>query len=423
MNSNLLLNNNQIENTNFNYNAFEFEINTMNGKFFGHDISNTIYSHEEENKLLKNKRKLTAISSILIPDNIREKKPKKNYEEKNENELEIDPTIGVVKSCTDSDLDVPVLTLDEFQDILEIHSDANSMQRFEKLQSISIKQEENSWVFWLHIPEGCLSTKSTWIYMNIDERVFDSQCFSECDQNYPKASLSNQKYYFINACYDDNENKYFFQIRLDKEIKIAEIIHIERGAYISGTNVKKICMEILDFLKLDKIFLNDDAKIQVVDSKESIALRISLPVSRDDMQTWYSEFKPLSFNNLFNQKNVKYIDQNEETYRTSLDTVRNQSIIALPKTREDANELKKWIKKYLIIHDLEAINACTVNQVVKALLQAARGCTVESQANNDFISFYFTYLIPKNIQSIHKEYKNSLQVLHTYKIWVKTKEQ
>ena len=318
-------------------------------------------------------------------------------------------------------VEVPVVTLKEFfTDGLYVDPSTTSQDRFKKLLSLCLATKNDNKIshsLWIEIPENHFSNQELWIQLIIDERPYDSQCFEECFQDYPQKTKVNQSYYFINACHAENNNQYYFQIRIDKEIKVAEIVHIERALEISGNDMKNICMSVLDFLLPAKIFLNDDAKIPASQESGDIALRVSLPIVSEIPRTWYPKFKPMIFDQIKTLENTLLLPQNEKEYAQAVELVRNTLISDLIKDKNSDSKLKNLMSQY--IKDFNPCNheSYTLHLLGSSIYSAMKG-KEKKQAILDFSTFYQNYLVKENVKANLEKYKKALDVLHNYKIWI-----
>lgn len=318
-------------------------------------------------------------------------------------------------------VEVPVVTLKEFlTDGLYVDPSTTSQDRFKKLLSLCIPVQKDNNInhsLWIEIPENHFSNQELWIQLIIDERPYDSQCFQEIFQDYPQKTKVNQSYYFINACHAENNNQYYFQIRIDKEIQVAEIVHIERAIGFSGNDMKNICMSVLDFLLPTKIFLNDDAKIPASQESGDIALRVSLPIVSEIPRTWYPKFKPMVFDQMETLENTLLLPQNEKEYAQAVDLIRNTLITDLIPKNDENSELISFMNHY--IKDFNPCNyeSYTVHLLGSSIYSAMKG-KEKKQATLDFSTFYQNCFVKGNVKANLEKYKKALDVLHNYKIWI-----
>lgn len=380
------------------------------------------YIPVDPHQFFSKKRKVESHFPDFVSFKIRKIEKEESSEESSSIEVQKDEG-----NEENSPLEVNVYSVGKLFKKLDKLTSLPSKEKFNQILSLStlsqkvLENEPDSWSFWL---ECSSEQKTTWMHLIIDQREYDSQCFSEADLcGFTQLELGNS-YYYINACYEEDPNHYYFQIRLDKNITCAEIIHIEKGVNISGNEVKSICMKILDYLNPERIYLKDDSKIFNRKHQTNLALRVTLPIANEIPQTWYREFRPISFAEPLSIDNQEHIPQDEETYSHSVEVVRNQKILNITDGPEKIGLLKKWTKKYLAEMQLEDI---TVHQLAQAVYKAARGVDIRFAnqrkrivANNDFAEFYSTYLLSVSILSNCDAYVQALTIIHGYQIWVKT---
>jgi len=342
--------------------------------------------------------------------------PKKRKKEDPETK-EVNKKTKIDKDIQIDNLDeIAVLTLEEFTEKLKSDPLISSIEKFSKLLSIFTKTQNTkvkTHNLWIEIPKIDL-----WMNFIIDERKYDSQCFQESEQNYPAKTKTNQSYYYINACHAESVNDYYFQIRIDKQLKIAEIIHIERAPNFSGNEVKALCISILDYLSPQKIFLNDDAKIPAQLNTEEIALRVSLPIVSDNKKTWYPKFKPMTFQSIKLLNGKLSINQNEHIYQKAVSVIRNTLLSDLIEPNEKESKLVVWMHRYFIPFNPCDYNTYTVHLLGKAIFSAMKVENTKLQATFDFSSFYKNYLVSQHLKKDLEPYKQALDILINHKFWV-----
>jgi len=253
-----------------------------------------------------------------------------------------------------------------------------------------------------------------WIDLYVNQRTFDSQF-----QATPSRSMS-QKYYFINACvHPGTRDNYYFQIRFDRDLRIAEIMTINAMEGLTGKTVKNLCMSVLDFLKPAKIVLSDDA---TTTDESKMKMRVFLPVASEAPRTWYSDdgFQPSEFEKMRGANQTTLLGQNKADYEAAVAKVRGASlrILSLDDAR-DQHQIHQWTKTYLQT-DAEV----SVHQLAHKMYQALTGRIAEmsktdqAQAKRDFADFYRKYLVSTSEKIAHlPEYKKALETLENYMIW------
>ncbi len=320
------------------------------------------------------------------------------------------------KAKTEDVVAIKVLKLEKFWEHLNKLDSKDACTRFKNLLSVCTPLQKGKTkvdhATWLMIPDG--SKKGLSSYLTIRDNLFDSQCFHESHQDYPNNLPGKKKYSFITACHKDIPNTYYFQIRVDKKINIAEIIHIQKAESVSGNEIKQICMKIVQFLKPKKIFLNDDSKVTM--GKFELSLRVVLPIVSDIPRTWYEGFKPFFFVDAKenDDEEVKYFSRPEIDYNGVVGILRETTLICMTDIKKHP-QLKLMMGTYIPNYNKNSFKDYTVHQLGNGIYRALRGSNKE-QASKDYVEFFKTYLDPNKIN--HAAYKDGLFNLYDYKIFV-----
>lgn len=250
---------------------------------------------------------------------------------------------------------------------------------------------------WLELPQGCYSQDQhkVWMELIISRSAYNSQCFKNTD---PHANSIGDNYYYITALFEDNPEEMYFQIRIDTSFTIAEVMHIQRGANISGTHVRTICMDILNFINPQCVYLHDDARVK------DIALRVLLPIASPEAKTWYTPdgFALCTY--------APVTGQNGDSYHQAVNLIRDTTLSTLihqPK-------LQQWRRRYF---DNPLDKNSTIHNLAQAIYLKSKDPS-ETQATQDLGEFYKALLT--HHPSLSLEYLEALDILYTYQLWNKT---
>jgi hypothetical protein len=338
-------------------------------------------------------------------------------------------------------IDVEVMTQEELYTKLSQNIPLSPNERFVKLKSlftfIPARQNDNEyWNLWLEIPGDEATSSPTYVNLLIEEDEYDSQCFPEARVNFRSYNLNpflSSKSYYIKACEENNDNNYYFQLRIDPSFETSEIVHLQRGAGLSGTDIKKLILYFLDYIRPSFTYLHDDAKIISTDHPMDIALRVLLPIVSDQPNTWYSKdgFYVAHYQNLLNSEGNYRFPQDANLYPHKVTIIRNTCLKDLRYTHrlpaEYVNEVKlfNWIKTY--IPNNPSIKketwSYTVHELAKAMDLVSREASNKnrSKAALDLKKFYLHILQEKPFFPPH--YNDALKILHNYQLWVRNNHQ
>jgi hypothetical protein len=336
-------------------------------------------------------------------------------------EIEKDSEINDVEKFS-----VDILEIDGLYTFMQENVLPSPQERLDKLKSlctyIPAKNEIQNeyWNLWVEIPKNESS-----VHMNliIEEDSYHSQCLAEWVVN--KQLTENSKYHYIKASVEDDDKTFYFQIRIEPSFLSSEILHIQQAESLSGTEVKKLCLTLLNYIKPSYAYLHDDAK-KIHEDKSSMALRMFLPVVSDEPKTWYSSdgFTLAEFEELINEDKTPKTPQNLHLYKAAVHLIRNIPIKDLVRSAGNSKYYSKrlietWINRY-VNNDLKSYDNCTVHELGKAMFLALRNQSntkLSNIAENDFKNFYTHYL--GTCPSFPREYREALSILATYQLWFK----
>ena len=289
-------------NTNYNYNQ-NYILNNFNNYDANKQIKSDLYCYEvlePENENEVSPSMETNLSQYYQPatslqmetdvpmtdlplDEISQTK----LEECTEFDTEITPS-NIDIDSTNEQFSVNLLNIAEMTAALSKNIPTTTTERLQKLKSLCTfisgrgTDHKPYWNLWLEVP---CKGKTTHINFVIEKQVYNSQCFPEYIFN----SDWTHRFmcHFIKASVEGDDKNYYFDIRIDPTFETGEILHIKQAADLSGTEVKKLCMMFIDFIKPHYSYLHDDAKIYNED-ESYMDMRIFLPLVNDPPKTWYT---------------------------------------------------------------------------------------------------------------------------------------
>lgn len=313
------------------------------------------------------------------------------------------------------------LTISEFLSSLQTEYQTDRPQRLNNLLNMfsfiapSNAEEREHHILSIQIPKGFYAAEQEEASLNLIvlQNDYDTQCFQEQHLLLP-GQTPHQKYTYINLTYED-EDKLYFQIRLDAALNYAEILHIEKCHQISGSHIKNLCMSVLRHLNPYYIYLSDDAEYETK-SGVKLPLRVLLPIVAPEPKTWYS---PDGFGVYECDGLISYSDptlnfkQSIEEYQLAVESVRTQSLNALTSN----TKVDRWKRRYLNQNIDEEIS---VHRLAQPMFQSSRDSTnpnKQNQASSDLEDFYHLILSPQ----VHhpKTYSDSLIKLYNFVLWIK----
>ncbi|MBS0655193.1 MAG: hypothetical protein JSR46_05410 [Verrucomicrobia bacterium] len=312
--------------------------------------------------------------------------------------------------------EINVLTQEELNDCLDNARDPASADRFQRLLKAFtyIPHEQPYRALWVQLPDD------SYMYLTVEESTYYSQCFKEEDQHPGRNCPTNQSYYYVNAYTHNNRKKLYFQIRLNKECSNAEIVHIQSGGKITGTEVKGICMRVLNYIRPEICVLYDDSKIVNKDKKKY--MRLYMPIVSESPKTWYSgenfQVCNIDQNRSLQFKGKEIPCQEFERYSWAVETIRCTKMATI--FVHENRKVPKRFLPYLTDEQKQNFNNITVHDVGKAIFQKLKEVNFaeKSKASHDFSFFYDKYVATTDIYHIPQHYCEALHVLDSSKIWI-----
>ena len=319
-------------------------------------------------------------------------------------------------------LDITELSLQELiEDVIVIQENSSPQERFTTLCNAftpvpAIPGKDSYRSLWLSVPNPSQPDDDAYMSITIEELPYDSQCLEEEDQYPGKKSPTNQTYYFIKSCEQDDAEQFCFQIRLNKEFTNAEILHIQANTEISGTKVKEICMRLINFIQPDMTLLFDDSKIPNENPNFVKYMRLYMPIVNVIPKTWYSEnnFRILELDQDLQFEGHQRSHQSLEVYNEAVKTIRSTKASTLIKV----DDILKQFRTYLSANQKMIVHDVTVHDIGKAVFQKLKQANHCGKASKDFTCFYNTFLISGSIPNSPEAYNNALNVLFASKIWI-----
>ena len=285
------------------------------------------------------------------------------------------------------------------------------------------------WHLWLELSEGhdCLS-------MKIEQGKYQSTVF-------PEGKLIKQlkdTYYHFKLFDEDDCKKHILHLRIDKTGKEGEIVYLKRSKRypkITGTYVKTLANRLLDFIKPEKVVLNDDAKVKVPRSNrkrkriETIHLRTFLPIVSPDGESWYGRngFSPMCCRGKKSLKNMT-VYQDPNYYYAAVKKVKNTKIGELYENIfEDDPSRKRNLTRCLRTVTFKSKNSFnyTISDLGNKMYTATKAAsTIDvNKAKRDFADFVTNILTPYYTLQKHtkkqREYNLALAFIRHHFIWEK----
>jgi hypothetical protein len=244
---------------------------------------------------------------------------------------------------------------------------------------------------------------------------------------------SNSSFYFLKIFDESTDETPLLSLRFNPSGTVGEIVYIQKGTQFSGSQIKEISMQILQFLKIDRVYLNDDAKFTVSYPSDeenkghtiTIPMRTYLPVVTDEGETWYgkSGFSPFDCHELRSFERGVKVSQNRESYYRSVMTVREISLAVL--YREVLSQPSKFTLISLCARYLPGINLKNIDRNIKRLANVALHDLAKNlyaatlrkdpHALNDFIAFNQSILACDEMSS--HSYHQALDTIYYTCLW------
>lgn len=163
-----------------------------------------------------------------------------------------------------------------FLEIAKKQSFSERMKDFKKL----FTEVDAYYKLWVTLKSKTRGERDL-LFAMVDTDEYFSNALPE-DFSLPNTAQPIKKYHVICGYETENMDKKLFQLRISQDGLIGEIVWIEKGVLLTGSDLMCGFSLINDALKINAVFLKDDAK-----DNEGIPLRVMRPIARDDDQTWY----------------------------------------------------------------------------------------------------------------------------------------
>jgi hypothetical protein len=331
---------------------------------------------------------------------------------------------------------VKVKTMEKFFNKLSSFSNDHFPSRMQALLGFFTlvfdpkSQKKNLYRLWLEVPENYLLKGQEGFYLNcmIFQDSYFSNAVAEGEMGERKVGSS---YTFFKVFEDEALECPVLQIRWDEGGKLGEIIHIKKGKNFKGKQIKKFCMTLLNFLKIEKVYLNDDAWFSF-GSYFQLRMGDYLPIVSNG--AWYSdEFEPLECKNILGYDGKTYLTQNPSTYHEAIKRIRNMPISLIityltgqKKCTKQIKSIESLVANYIVLDD--ASNIITVHQLGKAIFDSLttskfKNKNQEYRAMQNFLAFRTIVLnpIPQGNSSSQTiiEYNQALNCYLSVSLWHK----
>lgn len=326
---------------------------------------------------------------------------------------------------TDEEFSVRWVSLDEFKKNLSTSDDPlfhnrlnhflNQLTPIHKSQSIDIDYYQA----WLNISAGSLRAFQCEFNLEIYAVFgpFESNALTQ------ESSQETNTHTFLHIKIFDEEQREtpLIQLRINPQGNIAELVYIQKGEHLSGNQMKDLALCLLNTLKPDLVYLNDDAKFTM--ETPTVPIRSYLPLISPTGETWYGKdgFSPLFCKNLQTSDPEIKISQDPTEYYLAVAFARNMTIKNLYQSvlPEEAKPLLLDLCKRYLPH----INMTNIQRNMRRLANVKLcelGCELykslsTSQGKKDF-AIFVQQIISRNSDSSHSFYQ-ALDQIYLTSLW------
>jgi len=211
---------------------------------------------------------------------------------------------------------------------------AHKMQRLLALCTQHSCGGVTSYCVWLQVPQ-----KEKWILLEIKAGDWYTNCTSEETMMGYATQKGTHHYWFFRVCesllHKDNT---ILLLRADKGGVCGELVWLQKGVYVSGTDALAIENAISEALNLQWTYLHDDSKIVMGgnNTRKNSALYLKTVRAVARQKSWYAQalYQPFTCSNWpcqndRDQTGVEpgsVFNQNAKEYRRAIEYVRNLSV-------------------------------------------------------------------------------------------------
>lgn len=258
------------------------------------------------------------------------------------------------------------------------------------------------------------SLEKNQLLLSIRKGIWESEVCREQDQLWPETVSTGQQYSYIEATAGGIT---YFSIRRGLKGRVGELVTLNTGPLMKGSQGLDSCMRILDFIKIERVFLNNDAAIL---GEFRMELRIFQPVASRIPHDLYLD---VGFVHWHNHPRIGYNGEelpfNATPYGEAVDKLRSTKLKILSQidiaSEEDVKRLKRFCKRYQLVF----IKA-TVTTLGAAITDAMKASETKVQAQKDFRKYYEAcfWASPSNKKQT-KIYNRALDALIQHKFLIK----
>jgi len=193
---------------------------------------------------------------------------------------------------------------------------------------------------WLQIPQ-----KDKWIMLLINDGGWFTNCTSEQQMMGHVTSSDQRDYWFFRVIEGHSSNNNIcLLLRADKGGTCGELVWLQKGFNVSGTDALAIENAISSALDLRWVYLHDDSKIKYGGNTSRSQCNLYLKTIRSIAkgQSWYSQafYRPFSCKGWPSQTNINgktqtgvepgtVFTQNAKDYKNSVTFIRNYKLTKL----------------------------------------------------------------------------------------------
>lgn len=255
-----------------------------------------------------------------------------------------------------------------------------------------------------------LKHHQTFLVLKITEGRWKSNVCLEEDQTWPEKAPVDQTYEYITA---SSTSGTYFEIRRGLQGRVGELINLHNGPLLTGKEALDLSMRIINFLKIDRVMLNDDAEINGLET------RLFLPVVSLQPKTLYTEagFELWENNPTVAYDHSEFNAQSKAAYVAAYTLIRDTKLNRLSSidmaSRDQIESLKEMCPRYG-----EEYQRATIHSLGAAIFSAFKVPVTRTLASCDFRTFYQICFFASD-SSKAKSYNRALDTLFRYKFWIK----
>lgn len=261
----------------------------------------------------------------------------------------------------------------------------------------SIKELDSppAWQLYIQFPTQA-DQAELWLTLLIEDKNYDSTAVSEMGMEELQKNSQTEQYTFISLYEHENEEVPLFQIRTNPQGNMGELLYVGSNKKISGNTLFQLYGSILDYLKIEKVIVNDNSHIKCADTE--VAFRMFDAIVD---KTWYEKqgFEPLTCENLETVEKSILKNQSLNDYKKSQEFLRQVSIFSICRALRDQEQSTKskilvdaWGKTLAKSANPKAFNRTTFADLLKNVSLAQRNNRGDSLYEQIYINVFNNFL-------------------------------